>query len=669
MNYLLLLEENAEAARLCKNFIPVWTVMGYVIFAIKVIVPILLILTGMIAFVKAVINQKDDEISKNKFLLIKKVVYAASVFLIIQLVGIIMNFVSSTSSYKICATCALSPFSDECYINKNSKRTPSKPTTLVEEPTHDTPSDEPVIDNPPIIEEEPIIDNPIEEVTDDEDEGEEDKPTTISKINVKPSYTVEVGKKIKSLYSLEPDNASGTVTLTSSNEKVAVITSKGVVKAVGEGTCTISIESDNGIKVTTSVTVKPKIEEAIVEENNDNPVDVYFLRAPSDSLKNNEAILIKTKDGKYVILDTGHSSDVTSNDFYTKLKELQNNKKVVVDYMILSHMHTDHIGNAADIMSTSNITVKNLIMKGEAYKSSATNKLVKAANDNNVPIVDVNEGEIISVGKYLDLYFYNVNDVFESAVKSGKCSSEYVGVGYTSDVQYASNFGTKDKPLYVYINGSEFASGEYKYHSSSTTSSITPKGINAYFYAYKRDGLKNCDSNGNSLGVLAKVKSKTNKYMYFPNDLENVGYNIFPESGIYGTMMFSRVYEKDGFTFDTKKNDFTTLSKNNIKVDSESKVARSIKSAIGNDVNNICIYQMSHHIYNNAYDAIKTLNLNRSGVYAIATSTFDGYNFVSFLPNLAYNHTLSKTTKLNIGAQQGVYCYIDNNGTCNCSYN
>ena len=32
----------------CNNFSPVWTIIGYVIFAIKVVVPLLLIISGMI---------------------------------------------------------------------------------------------------------------------------------------------------------------------------------------------------------------------------------------------------------------------------------------------------------------------------------------------------------------------------------------------------------------------------------------------------------------------------------------------------------------------------------------------------------------------------------------------------------------------------------------------
>ncbi len=111
MNLLLI----ADAADdFCANFTLLWTIIGYVIFAIKVIVPILLIITGMITLGKAVMAQKDDEIKKAQGLLIKKVAYAIAVFLVIQIVSIVIGLVSTDSKYKTCAKCAFHPFDTNC---------------------------------------------------------------------------------------------------------------------------------------------------------------------------------------------------------------------------------------------------------------------------------------------------------------------------------------------------------------------------------------------------------------------------------------------------------------------------------------------------------------------------------------------------------------------------
>ncbi len=120
MNYLLLLAAEEEATKFCSNFTPIWTIMGYIIFAIKVIVPILLVITGMVTFLKAVIKE-GKEASESLDLLKKKALYAVVVFLVIQLVGLIMQFVSKESFFEKCAKCAFSPFneSNNCYIMKS----------------------------------------------------------------------------------------------------------------------------------------------------------------------------------------------------------------------------------------------------------------------------------------------------------------------------------------------------------------------------------------------------------------------------------------------------------------------------------------------------------------------------------------------------------------------
>ena len=111
---LLLIAENMTDTQFCDTFKLAWTIIGYVIFAIKVIVPIILIITGMITLGKAVMAQKDDEIKKAQGLLIKKVAYAVAVFLVIQIVSIVIGLVSSSSSYKTCAQCAFHPFDPNC---------------------------------------------------------------------------------------------------------------------------------------------------------------------------------------------------------------------------------------------------------------------------------------------------------------------------------------------------------------------------------------------------------------------------------------------------------------------------------------------------------------------------------------------------------------------------
>lgn len=80
------------------------------------------------------------------------------------------------------------------------------------------------------------------------------EPTSI-KLNKKKASMV-IGKKLTLKATVKPANAETTLTWSSSDEKVATVSQKGVVKAVGKGKATITVETANGLKATCAITVK-----------------------------------------------------------------------------------------------------------------------------------------------------------------------------------------------------------------------------------------------------------------------------------------------------------------------------------------------------------------------------------------------------------------------------
>lgn len=62
---------------------------------IKIVVPIILIILGMIDLAKAVIASKEDEIKKAQQLFIKRLIAAVVVFLIVVIVQVLFNLLSS----------------------------------------------------------------------------------------------------------------------------------------------------------------------------------------------------------------------------------------------------------------------------------------------------------------------------------------------------------------------------------------------------------------------------------------------------------------------------------------------------------------------------------------------------------------------------------------------
>ena len=82
----------------------------------------------------------------------------------------------------------------------------------------------------------------------------------ISFTGANPS-ALEIGESMKLSYEYLPEDATKTdVTWTSSNESVATVSS-GKVTAVAEGTCTITVTAESGVKDTYEVTVLPPMPE------------------------------------------------------------------------------------------------------------------------------------------------------------------------------------------------------------------------------------------------------------------------------------------------------------------------------------------------------------------------------------------------------------------------
>ena len=73
-------------------------VVSTVILVIKIAVPVLLIIFGMLDLGKAVVASKEDEIKKGQQTFIKRAITAVIVFFVIQIVQIILRFVSGNNA-------------------------------------------------------------------------------------------------------------------------------------------------------------------------------------------------------------------------------------------------------------------------------------------------------------------------------------------------------------------------------------------------------------------------------------------------------------------------------------------------------------------------------------------------------------------------------------------
>lgn len=79
-----------------EDYAPVWNIVGLVVNIIKVGIPIVLILFGMIDLGKAVISGKEDEQKKATKLLGKRFLYAVGVFATVWIVTLVLDLAAGT---------------------------------------------------------------------------------------------------------------------------------------------------------------------------------------------------------------------------------------------------------------------------------------------------------------------------------------------------------------------------------------------------------------------------------------------------------------------------------------------------------------------------------------------------------------------------------------------
>ena len=87
--------------------------IGVVVAVIRVAVPIILIVLGMVDLVKALTSQDDKQVKAATTLLVKRVVIAIAVFLVPTIVGLVMSIISQ-EDYRSCTHCVTNVWGGGC---------------------------------------------------------------------------------------------------------------------------------------------------------------------------------------------------------------------------------------------------------------------------------------------------------------------------------------------------------------------------------------------------------------------------------------------------------------------------------------------------------------------------------------------------------------------------
>lgn len=104
----------------CVNTANIWQVVGYLLLVVKIVIPIMLIVWGMLDLGKAVVAAKDDEIKKATKSLAMRAVSAVLIFFIPTIVNVVLGIISNFSEsgaqddWQVCRKCITAPGDGEC---------------------------------------------------------------------------------------------------------------------------------------------------------------------------------------------------------------------------------------------------------------------------------------------------------------------------------------------------------------------------------------------------------------------------------------------------------------------------------------------------------------------------------------------------------------------------
>lgn len=108
---------NSTNGSWCTKFNNIWYVFGIIIQVIYVVTPLLLIISGSITMIQAMMKHDPGAVTKAQKALVNKIIAAVVVFLMISIVKMVTALVAD-DGWVSCANCAFNPNQSNCEIEK-----------------------------------------------------------------------------------------------------------------------------------------------------------------------------------------------------------------------------------------------------------------------------------------------------------------------------------------------------------------------------------------------------------------------------------------------------------------------------------------------------------------------------------------------------------------------
>ncbi len=330
------------------------------------------------------------------------------------------------------------------------------------------------------------------------EESNDIQETMIDQIEDEDTDTIEnyqyinlsIGQKTKISYDFLAEKLTQ-INFTSANPEIATVDKEGNVTAISVGSTTITLDYNGG-----TIEFYVSIDDSYSSNVSTTETKIHFIslhRPDTGEFKTSDAILLESN-GKYALIDTGYSA--TRNNLYSYLMQFATNGVLKLEFVLITHNHTDHIGALTYLLQKDNIKIKTLYIN-KYYKNDIMAKYMGGSKEENYAIYNSQKNR-----EYVINNQKRYNNVITLMHQRHQSDSSNFNVYYLSgsDDARKSNGGLKT------LDFGNYTIRLYNTKQRLKSSKIDYNGFNSGNCL--NEYCRNADGNVNS--VVAKVTSNVN---------------------------------------------------------------------------------------------------------------------------------------------------------------
>ena len=234
---------------------------------------------------------------------------------------------------------------------------------------------------------------------------------------------------------------------------------------------------------------------------------IYFV-----DVGQGDCTLIKTPTNKNILIDGGGSEfgnfDVGENIL---LPYLLDRRILNIDYLMISHFDSDHIGGLFSIIE--NLNVKNIIISKQGKESENLKRFYEIINKKKINVYTVKKGDYIKIDKYsyFEILFPEAELIQENILNNNSIVARFNALDFsmlfTGDIEEIA----ESRLVEIYKNSKKLEADVLKvaHHGSKTSTTLSFLDLVKPKIVFIGVGKDNNFGHPNN-GVLDRIKKYTN---------------------------------------------------------------------------------------------------------------------------------------------------------------